>query len=102
MLSKTTTKPLDSNLGISYCAALFTVLLVVALLMAPSRSSAMHHIESEIAAPETKQLAVAERMIDAFYSLILSSSRPCWNTQLLVQRESCTTRAGQKAATTKS
>lgn len=68
MLSKTTTKPLDSNLGTSYCAALFTVLLIVALLMAPSRSSAMHHIESETAAPETKQLAVAERMIDAFYS----------------------------------
>ena len=68
MLSKTTTKPLDSNRGISYCAALSTTLLIVALLMAPSRSSAMHHIESEIAAPETKQLAVAERMIDAFYS----------------------------------
>ena len=68
MLSKTTTKPLGSNFGISFCAALFTVLLMAALLMMSARSFAMHHLESEAATLEARQLAVAERMIDAFYS----------------------------------
>ena len=71
MLSKTTTKPLGSNFGISFCAALFTVLLMAALLMMSARSFAMHHLESEAATSEARQLAVAERMIDAFYSLSL-------------------------------